>query len=139
MAYCSVFFYRIPRGESEAFVQALRPIMRLFEEAGCLSDELLRPMDMKAKYGALSLPAQIGLPQGEDLWIEIAKFKDAGHMKDVHKFVSKNPNLLKLHSRFDLLVSGKQVYHAEFESVDAQSRESQRRESNQTHKAVTPA
>ncbi len=50
MAYCSVFFYRIPRRESEAFVQALRPIMRLFEGTGCISDELLRP----------SLPTQIG-------------------------------------------------------------------------------
>lgn len=116
MAYCSVFFYRIPRKESEAFVHALRPIMKLFEEAGCLSEELLRPRDMKAKYGALSLPAGIGLSDEEDLWIEIARFKDAVHMKDVHKMVAKNPNLEKLHSRFDLLVSGKQVYHAEFES-----------------------
>src|SRR6058998_263712 len=109
MAYCSVFLYRVPKKKSEAFVQALRPIMKLFEEAGCLSEEVLRPRDMDAKYGALSLPAKIGVSADEDLWIEIAKFKDAAHMKNVHALVAKNPNLEKLHSRFDLLISGKQV------------------------------
>jgi len=123
MAYCSVFLYRVPKKKSEAFVQALRPIMRLFEEAGCLSEEVLRPRDMDAKYGALSLPAKIGVSTDEDLWIEIAKFKDAAHMKNVHALVAKNPNLEKLHSRFDLLISGKQVYHGEFESLQPNQHE----------------
>jgi hypothetical protein len=117
MAYCSVFLYRVPKKKSEAFLQALRPIMKLFEEAGCLSEELLRPRDMAAKYGALSLPSGIGLLEDEDLWVEIARFKDSAHMKSVHSQVAKNPNLEKLHSRFDLLISGKQVYHAEFEAL----------------------
>jgi len=34
--------------------------------------------------------------------------------------VAKNPDLEKLHSRFDLLISGKEVYHAEFESLRPQ-------------------
>ncbi len=34
MVYCSVFVYRVPKRKSEAFIQALRPIMKLFEEAG---------------------------------------------------------------------------------------------------------
>ena len=123
MAYCSVFLYRVPRNKSEAFVQALRPIMKLFEEAGCLSDELLRPKDMSAKFGCMSLPPVMGLLKDEDLWIEIARFKDAAHMKDVHATVAKNPHLEKLHSRFDLLISGKQVYHAEFESLQTHPRE----------------
>ncbi len=123
MAYCSVFLYRVPRKKSEAFLQALRPIMKLFEEAGCLSEELLRPKDMAGKYGALSLPAGIGLAGDEDLWIEIARFKDPSHMKDVHGIVAKNPDLERLHSRFDLLISGKQVYHAEFESLQSHERE----------------
>ncbi len=123
MAYCSVFLYRVPRKKSEAFLQALRPIMKLFEEAGCLSEELLRPKDMVGKYGALSLPAGIGLAGDEDLWIEIAKFKDPSHMKDVHGIVAKNPDLEMLHSRFDLLISGRQVYHAEFESLQSHHHE----------------
>ncbi|HZY94442.1 MAG TPA: DUF1428 family protein [Candidatus Bathyarchaeia archaeon] len=117
MPYCSVFFYRVPKRKTEAFVQALRPIMRLFEEAGALSDELLRPKEMTAKFGGSSLPSAISLGADEELWIEIAKFKNAAHMEDVHALVSKNPGLDRLHSRFDLLISGKQVYHAEFESV----------------------
>ena len=117
MPYCSVFLYRVPRRKAEAFVQALRPIMKLFEEAGCLSDELLRPRDMSAKFGGISLPSVIDLNDDEELWIEIAKFKDASHMKEIHSLVAKNPNLEKLHSRFDLLITGKQVYHGEFESI----------------------
>ncbi len=117
MPYCSVFFYRVPKRKTEAFVQALKPIMRLFEEAGALSDELLRPKEMTAKFGGSSLPSAISLSADEELWIEIAKFKNATHMEDVHAIVSKNPDLDRLHSRFDLLISGKQVYHAEFESV----------------------
>jgi len=35
------------------------------------------------------------------------EFKDASHMKEVHSQVAKNPDLEKLHSRFDLLISGK--------------------------------
>ena len=120
MAYCSVFLYRVPRRKAEAFVQALRPIMKLFEDAGCLSDELLRPKDMTAKFGGASLPSAVELANDEELWIEIAKFKDASHMKDVHSQVAKNPDLEKLHSRFDLLISGKEVYHAEFESLRPQ-------------------
>jgi len=65
----------------------------------------------------MSLPPAIGMSQDEELWVEIARFKDASHMKDVHSAVSKNPHLEKLHSRFDLLITGKQVYHAEFESI----------------------
>ena len=117
MVYCSVFLYRVPKKKSESFLQALRPIMKLFEEAGCLSEELLRPRDMSAKFGAMSLPPVMGLKEDEDLWIEIARFKDATHMKDVHVTVAKNSHLEKLHSRFDMLISGKQVFHAEFESL----------------------
>ncbi len=123
MAYCSVFLYRVPKKKSEAFVQALRPIMKLFEEAGCLSEELLRPKDTAGKYGALSLPSKIGLTDEEDLWIEIARFKDPSHMKEVHAIVAKNANLERLHSRFDLLISGRQVYHAEFESLQSHQKE----------------
>jgi Protein of unknown function (DUF1428) len=119
MAYCSVFLYRVPRRKAEAFMHALRPIMKLFEDAGALSDELLRPKDMSAKFGGLSLPSAIELDPDEELWIEIAKFNDASHMKEVHTLVAKNPDLDKLHSRFDLLISGKHVYHAEFELLHA--------------------
>ncbi len=119
MAYCSVFLYRVPRRKSEAFVHALKPIMKLFEDAGCLSDELLQPKDMSAKFGGVSLPSVIEHETDEELWIEIAKFKDASHMKEVHSQVAKNPDLMRLHSRFDLLISGRQVYHAEFESLQA--------------------
>ncbi len=121
MAYCSVFLYRVPRRKSDAFMHALKPIMKLFEDAGCLSDELLRPKDMSAKFGGLSLPNAVELDSDEELWIEIAKFKDASHMKEVHSTVAKNPDLDRLHSRFDLLISGKQVYHAEFESLQART------------------
>ena len=99
--------------------------MKLFEEAGCLSDELLRPKDMVAKFGGNSIPTAMALSDDEDLWIEIAKFKDENHMKEVHSTVAKNSNLDKLHSRFDLLISGKQVYHAEFESIQTEVRKDQ--------------
>ena len=117
MAYCSIFLYRVPKKKAEAFQAAIRPIMRLFEDAGCLSEELLRPKEMSGRFGALSLTPAVGLSDAEELWIEIARFKDASHMKDVHGKVAKNPDLERLHSRFDMLISGKQVYHAEFESV----------------------
>lgn len=121
MAYCSVFVYRVPKRKAEAFMHALRPIMKLFEDSGALSDELLRPKDMSAKFGGMSLPSAIALEADEEIWIEIAKFKDASHMKEVHSLVAKNPDLDRLHSRFDLLISGKQVYHAEFELLHAVS------------------
>ncbi len=114
MAYCSVFLYRVPKKKAEAFVQALKPIMRLFEDAGAISEELLKPVDMAAKFGAMSIPEAVSTLQDEELWIEIARFKDAAHMQNVHDIVSKNPRLEILHSRFDLLITGKQVYHAEF-------------------------
>lgn len=123
MAYCSVFMYRVPKSKAEAFVQALRPIMKLFEESGALSDELLRPREMSGKFGALSLVPAIGLADDEELWVEIARFKSPGHMKDVHSVVEKNPRLEMLHSRFDLLITAKQVYHAEFELVQGHHRE----------------
>src|SRR6267143_4561762 len=120
MAYCSVFLYRVPRRKAEAFVHALIPIMKLFEDAGGLSDELLRPKDTTAKFGGASLQLALERSRDEELWSEIAKFKDASQMKEVHSQVAKNPDLEKLHSRFDLLISGKQVYHAEFESLRPQ-------------------
>ena len=128
MAYCSVFLYRVPKRKAEAFVQALKPIMKLFEESGALSDELLRPKDMSGKFGALSLVPAIGLADDEELWVEIARFKSVGHMKDVHSVVEKNPRLEMLHSRFDLLITGKQVYHAEFELVQGHHRETSKHE-----------
>ncbi len=117
MAYCSVFLYRVPKRKAEAFVQALKPIMKLFLDSGALSEELLQPKEMEGKFGSMSLPPAIGMSEEEDLWVEIARFKDASHMKDVHATVAKNPHLEKFHSRFDLLITGKHVYHAEFESL----------------------
>ncbi len=117
MAYCSIFLYRVPKKKAESFVQALRPIMKLFEEAGAAGEELLKPVDVSAKFGAMSIPEAVNLSEDEELWIEIARFKDAGHMRHVHDIVAKNPRLEQLHSRFDLLINGKQVYHAEF--IDA--------------------
>ncbi len=122
MTYWSVFLYRVPRRKAEAFVQALKPITRLFEDSGCLSDELLRPGGVNARFGGMSLRSAIDLSVEEELWIEIARFKNASHMKEVHATVAKNPNLEKLHSRFDLLIAGKHVYHAEFESVEDPNR-----------------
>ena len=123
MVYCSVFLYRVPKKKAEAFIQALKPIMKLFEDAGALSDELLRPREMSGRFGALSLVPAIGLEKDEELWIEISRFKSAAHMKDVHAIVEKNPRLEMLHARFDLLISGKQVYHAEFELIQGHHRE----------------
>ncbi len=114
MAYCSVFLYRVPRKKAEAFVQALKPIMKLFEDSGAVSEELLKPVDTPANFGALSFPEAVSTAEDEELWIEIARFKDAGHMQHVHDVVAKNPRLEVLHSRFDLLITGKQVYHAEY-------------------------
>src|SRR6058998_2853994 len=96
MVYCSVFLYRVPKEEAEAFVQALKPIMKLFLDSGALSEELLQPKEMEGKFGSMSLPPAIGMSQDEDLWVEIARFEDASHMKDVHSAVSKNPHLEKL-------------------------------------------
>jgi len=121
MAYCSVFLYRVPKKKAEAFQAAIKPIMKLFEDAGCLSEELLRPKDMSGRFGAMSLTPAVGLSDSEELWIEIARFKDAAHMKDVHAKVAKNEDLERHHSRFDMLISGKQVYHAEFESIPYRS------------------
>ena len=120
MAYCSIFLYRVPKKKAESFVQALRPIMKMFEEAGCLGEELLRPVDTSTKFGAMSIPDAVNLSGDEELGIEIARFKDASHMQHVHDVVAKNPRLDQLHSRFDLLITGKQVYHAEF--VDARQK-----------------
>lgn len=117
MAYCSIFLYRVPKKKAESFVQALRPIMKLFEDAGAAGEELLKPVDVSSKFGAMSIPEAVNLSEDEELWIEIARFKDASHMRHVHDIVAKNPRLEQLHSRFDLLINGKQVYHAEF--VDA--------------------
>jgi hypothetical protein len=117
MVYCSVFLYRVPKRKAEAFIQALKPIMKLFLDSGALSEELLQPTEMQGKFGSMSLPPAIGMSVDEELFVEIARFKDALHMKNVHSAVAKNPHLEKLHSRFDLLITGKQVYHAEFESV----------------------
>jgi len=91
--------------------------MKLFLDSGALSEELLQPSEMEGKFESMSLPPAIGMSEEEDLWVEIARFKDASHMKDVHAMVAKNPHLEKLHSRFDLLITGKHVYHAEFESL----------------------
>ena len=117
LVYCSVFLYRVPKRKAEAFAQALKPIMKLFLESGALSEELLQPREMEGKFGSMSLPPAIGMAYDEELFVEIARFKDASHMRDVHATVAKNPHLEKLHSRFDLLITGKQVYHAEFESA----------------------
>src|SRR5207245_10552456 len=117
MAYCSVFLYRVPRRKAEAFVHALKPIMKLFEDAGCLSDELLRPKDMTAKFGGASLPLAVELASDEELWIEIAKFKDASKMKDVHSHVDKNPDLEKLDSSFDIIISRTHDYRVQFDCV----------------------
>src|SRR2546427_9985294 len=117
MAYCSVFLYRVPRRKAEAFVQALGPIMKLFEDAGCLSDELLRPKDMTAKFGGASLPSAVELAGDEALWIEIAKFKDASQIKDDHSPVTKNTDLERMHFTIDLLHAGKAVRHTEMETL----------------------
>ena len=117
MAYCSVFLYRVPKRKVEAFAQALKPIMKLFLDSGALSEELLQSREMEGKFGSMSLPPAIGMANDEELFVEIARFKDASHMRAVHSAVAKNPHLEKLHSRFDLLITGKQVYHAEFESI----------------------
>src|SRR2546428_10899278 len=118
MAYCSIFLYRVPKKKADAFVQALRPIMRLFEDAGCAGEELFKPANGSAKFGAMSIPEAVNLSEDEELWNEIARFKDAGHMQEVHDVVAKNPRLGQLDSRFDLLITGKQGDHAE--DVDAQ-------------------
>src|SRR2546428_1932460 len=99
MAYCSIFLYRVPKKKAEAFVQALRPIMKLFEDAGCMGEELLKPVEMSAKFGAMSIPEAVNLPKEEEFWIEIARLQDARHMQQLHDGVGKNPRPDQLPSR----------------------------------------
>src|SRR2546428_10179447 len=106
MAYCSIFLYRVPKKKAEAFVQALRPIMKLFEDAGCMGEELLKPVNISAKFGAMSIPEAVNLPEAEELWIEIARLKDASPIQHVHDVFAKNPRLDQPHSRFELLTNG---------------------------------
>src|SRR2546425_9814237 len=108
MAYCSIFLYRVPKKKAEAFVQALRPIMKLFEDAGCMGEELLKPVGTSAKFGAMSIPEAVNLPEGEELLIENARVRDASHKQNVHDVGAKKPRPEQLHSRFDLLINGEQ-------------------------------
>src|SRR2546425_11061676 len=101
MVYCSVFLYRVPKRKAEAFIQALRPLIKLFTDSGALSEELLQPRKMEGKFGSISLQPAIGMSDDEDLWDELARFKDVSHMKEVHAFVPKNGHLEKLHTRTD--------------------------------------
>jgi uncharacterized protein YbaA (DUF1428 family) len=115
--FASVYIYRVPRGNVEAFLRIQRQAAEIYREYGALDDETLGPVNLEAKYGCAAFANGLALAEGEDVLVGISRFRDEAHHAQVMKLVDSDPRINELYDEVAALLDVGRIVRGEFERV----------------------
>jgi uncharacterized protein YbaA (DUF1428 family) len=115
--FSSIYMYRVPRENFEAFLRVQREAAVIYQEYGALGDETFAPANLKPKYGCIAFPAAFEVKEGEELLISLSRFRDRAHHDEIMKLVDADDRIDRLYEQVTRLVEVDRVVRGEFERV----------------------
>ena len=115
--FTSIYIYRVPRENVDAFLRIQREAAAIYESYGALADETYAPVDLKAKYGCVPIFEALDLGEDKEVFIGISRFRDRAHHDQVMSQVDSDERISDLYNEVTKLLDINRVVRGEFERV----------------------
>lgn len=113
--YASIYVYRVPRDNVDAFLRVGYAAANIYREFGAVNVEIFRGSDMQAKYGCATYSDVLETVGDEVVLVEIDRFRDREHHDEVMTAVDADKRIDKLYEEMSALIHIGQVVRGEFE------------------------
>lgn len=115
--FTSIYVYRVPRQNSEAFLQVQREAAAIYQEYGALDDETFAPVNLESKYGCIAFPGALEVGEDEELFVSLSRFRDRSHHDEVMGLVDADGRIELLYEQVTGLLDVGRVVRGEFQRV----------------------
>jgi len=115
--YASIYIYRLPKENVDAFLQIQKEAAEIYQRYGALADETFAPVDLKAKYGCVPIFEALDVEADEEIFIGISRFRNRAHHDRVMSQVDSDERIGQLYGQVTKLLDINRVVRGEFEQV----------------------
>ena len=119
MSHLLLYIYRIRQEDREEFLQVMRKARWIYRGHGGAGEELFLLENMTPYYTLQGLWEVTPAEEGEEIWVGLDRYEDAGHCQRVSKAVDADPAIDPLYEKIVGLVgSPGRIVRGEFEQVE---------------------
>ena len=115
--YTSLYFYRVPKNNTEAFLNIQKKSAEIYVKYGAIDDWTFKAGDLKAIYGCVSFLQNIPMSADEELFFSLSLFKSKDEHDKIISLVDKDPEIEKLYGQIYSLIDLSKVIRGEFNRV----------------------
>lgn len=115
--FTSIYVYRVPRKNVEAFLRVQQEAAAIYQRYGALDDETLAPINLAAKYGCIAFSDAFDVGKDEEVLIGVSRFRDRAHHDKVMAQVDSDDRIGELYDKVTALLDIGRVVRGEFERV----------------------
>jgi uncharacterized protein YbaA (DUF1428 family) len=115
--YASIYIYRVPLANVEAFTNVQREALAIYHEHGAIDDATFAPVDLVARYGCIGFEDGVGAAPDERIFVSVSHFRDRAHHDAVMALVDADPRIERLYDEVTRLLDVARVVRGEFERV----------------------
>jgi uncharacterized protein YbaA (DUF1428 family) len=115
--YQSIFLYRVPKENVDAFVQIQREVAEIYRREGALENMTFVASNLEAQYGFLAIDSAFPLAEQEVVLVELATYRDRAHQNEVAKKLATDERSIKLYQKLLTILDRKRQVYGEFEQV----------------------
>jgi len=116
--FVSIYIYRVPSQNVEAFLRVQREAAEIYRRCGAINDETFAPVNLIAKYGCAGFTGAFDIREGEEVFIGLSSFHDRMHHDTVMAQVDRDERISELYEEVASLLDVGRVVRGEFERVE---------------------
>jgi uncharacterized protein YbaA (DUF1428 family) len=115
--YQSIFLYRVPKENVDAFVQIQSEVAEIYRRYGALENVTFVASDLEATYGFLAFDEAFSVAEQEVVLIELATYRDRVHQDEVSKKLATDEHSVMLYQKMLTILDRQRQVYGEFEQV----------------------
>ncbi|QBD77351.1 DUF1428 family protein [Ktedonosporobacter rubrisoli] len=115
--FTSIYLYRVPKAQVDAFLQIQREAAQIYRSYGALDDVTFVASNLEAKYGCLAFDETFPVGADEVVLISLSSFLDRFHHDEVMSKVDVDERIDELYQQVTTLLDIGRVIRGEFEQV----------------------
>jgi uncharacterized protein YbaA (DUF1428 family) len=115
--FTSIYIYRVPCENVEAFLQVQREAADIYRRYGALDDETFAPVNLEAKYGCVAFPGALDVGPGEEVFVSLSRFRDRAHHDQVMVQIDADDRISELYRQVTTLLDVSRVVRGEFKRI----------------------
>lgn len=115
--YQSIFLYRVPKENVDAFVQIQSEVAGIYRRYGALGNVTFVASNLEAQYGFLAFDEAFTVAEQEVILIELATYRDRAHQDEVSRKLATDERSIMLYKKMLTVLDRKRQVYGEFEQV----------------------